>query len=297
MRTTKRFTPTVLERFTRQGRGEGTHAQYQPWHQITRGDPASRGRSHITIFRKRQFDLLSDKEMHAFLFSCMLHNLEDIRVQFPLSLEENAHELANYDVRRYSLHPGTLELARQLNIRHPRTTGAGGSDYWRPTTDILLTLRENDGSLTLLAIACKPDQKALSKRARQLLELERAYWLERSVEWLLITPAEYDESTGDTLRRIQPHCLCEPVSARCRELARNIVGTHQDMPFSTLCSILSESLGDKTLALQSLWQAVFYGELPIDLRRGWRPHIPLSMLTSADFAALNPIASRRSAWI
>jgi hypothetical protein len=122
MRTTKRFTPSVFDRFTRQGRGEGTYANYQAWHQVTRGDPSSRGRSHITNFREQQFDLLSDKEIHVFLFSSMLQNLDDIRVQFPLSLEENPHELAAYDIQHRSRHPGTLEIAKQLNIRHPRVT-------------------------------------------------------------------------------------------------------------------------------------------------------------------------------
>lgn len=297
MRTTKRFTPTVLERFARQGRGEGTYANYQAWHQVTRGDPSSRGRSHITNFRERQFDLLSDKEMHSFLFSSMLPNLDDIRVQFPLSLEENSHELAAYDIRYRSRQPGTLEIAKQLNIRHPICADKGKSKNWKPTTDLLLTLLKADGSRSLLAIACKPDRKPPSKRTRQLLDLERTYWLARSVEWLFITPAEYDESTSNTLRRIQPYCLGEQMSHQYRQLARNIALAFHGMSYNTLVSTLATEIGDTLLAQQALWQAVFYGELPVDLKRGWRPHLPLDLLTRADFSALNPVASRRSAWI
>lgn len=297
MRTTKRFTPAVLARFAREGRGEGTYANYQPWHKVSRGDPSSRGRSHISYFREQQFDLLSDKERHAFMFSSMLQNLDDIRVQFPLSLEKNLHELAAYDVRHRSWHAGTLEIAQQLNIRHAVCTDKGRSENWRPTTDILLTLMEANGKRSLLAIACKPDRKPLSKRTRKLLDIERTYWFTRGVDWLLITPNEYDQSTGNTLSRIKPYCLSEQMAHQYRVLARNVALAFPGMPYNILISMIEKEMGDKLRAQQALWQAVFYGELPVDLKRGWRPHLPLTILTRADFSALNPVASRRSAWI
>jgi hypothetical protein len=176
-------------------------------------------------------------------------------------------------------------------------TERGQSGNWRPTTDILLTLQETNGSKSLLAIACKPDRKPLSKRTRQLLDLERTYWLVRGVDWLLVTPAEYDDATSDTLRRIQPYCLCKQVSHQHRGLARDLVYAYQSTPYSTVFAVLSGEIGDDSLAQHALWQAVFYGDLPVDLRRGWRPHLPLSILAHAEFFTLNPVASRRSAWI
>jgi hypothetical protein len=49
-------------------------------------------------------------------------------------------------------------------------------------------------------------------------------------------------------------------------------------------------------AQRALWQAVWTGALPVDLRRGWRPHVPFRVISHAAFWDLNPIAARRSAW-
>ena len=65
MRTTKRFTPAVLDRFKREGRGTGIFQDYIPWHKVSRGDPASSGRSHLVIWRSRLRELLSDGELRS----------------------------------------------------------------------------------------------------------------------------------------------------------------------------------------------------------------------------------------
>jgi hypothetical protein len=77
MRTTKRFTPKVIARFERQHRGEGTYADYIPWHRVSRGDPASSGRSHLLMWRDRLRELLSDGELVEQLFATMLPDLDD----------------------------------------------------------------------------------------------------------------------------------------------------------------------------------------------------------------------------
>lgn len=77
MRTTKRFTPDVLDRFRREGRGTGVYTEYIPWHRVSRGDPASRGRSHLLNWRGRQRELLSDGELVMTLFVTMLPGIDD----------------------------------------------------------------------------------------------------------------------------------------------------------------------------------------------------------------------------
>ena len=84
MRTTKRFSPTVIARFLRQGRGEGIYEEYIPWHRVSRGDPASAGRSHLLMWRHRLRELLSDGELGEQLFATMLQNLDDSLEQFKL---------------------------------------------------------------------------------------------------------------------------------------------------------------------------------------------------------------------
>lgn len=298
MRTTKRFTPTLLARFAKEGRGTGTYQDYIPWHRVGRSDPASQGRSHLMMWRGRQRELLSDGEWVALIFSTMLPDLLDVREQFKLSLEACAHELASYDVRfgDYKTYPGTREVAKQLGIKHPMVYGDGLSDFWTMTTDQLLLLGEAGGSLNLLAIARKPDSTKLSKRDRQKLLIEKEYWSARGVCWLLLTPEVFEESVGLTIRRGTPWALGEPVPPEAIRTVVELVESTLGHTLTYAIRQLSLELGDDDFAQRAFWQAVWSGALTLDLRRGWRPHLPVELLTPADFASLNPVRSRRSAW-
>lgn len=298
MRTTKRFTPTLLARYMKEGRGTGTYQDYIPWHRVGRSDPASQGRSHLMMWRGRQRELLSDGEWVAILFSTMLPELLDVREQFKLSLEASAHELASYDVRfgGYKTYPGTFEIAKQLGIKHPMVHGGGVSDFWTMTTDQLLLLGEAGSDLNLLAIARKPNSTVLSKRDRQKLLIEKEYWSARGVSWLLLTPDVFEESVGLTIRRGAPWALGDPVDPKVISTAVDVVDSALGHTLTYAIRQLGLELGDDDFAQRAFWQAVWSGTLPLDLRRGWRPHVPVSLLTQAEFASLNPVRSRRSAW-
>lgn len=298
MRTTKRFTPNLLDRFRALRRGEGTYEVYTAWHRVTRGDPASSGRSHVVVWRGRQYHLLSDLELISFIFAVMLPNVNDIREQFPLSLEESTHELSAYDVRHLPVGcPGTLELARVLQIKHPRVNGNGRSAPWVLTTDLLLTVVDESGCKSLLAIAVKPASRLQKKRPRELLELEREYWRTRNVPWLLITDETFSERVGLMLRSIEPWIFGSQVDDTTRRMAtKHYHANGQLMSLANMLTSLSLTVGDMYSAQQAMWQSVVRGELSISLDRGWRPHEPLTLLTHEEFIDQNPIASRRSAW-
>ncbi|MBK9236730.1 MAG: Tn7 transposase TnsA N-terminal domain-containing protein [Rhodoferax sp.] len=297
MRTQKRFTPALIERFRRQGRGIGTFENYMPWHRVGRGDPSSMGRSHLMVWRNRQREMLSDGEWVGLLFSIMLNNLVDVREQFPLTLEGGPFELGDYDARFMGrIFPGTKEIARKLGFKHPRVHGDGGVKDWVMTTDQVLLLRRPDDQFELLALSYKPDGTVLTKRARQLLAIEAAYWAARSVQWLLITPDLFDEPVGLTLRRSAPWGLGTPVAASD---IRTAVSVAEDLLGHSLhytLEALVDHFADSDLAQRAFWQAVWCGALPLQLRRGWRPHIPLQLLDKRGFDAQNPVVSRRTAW-
>lgn len=298
MRTTKRFTPQVLQRFRRQGRGNGTFADYIPWHCVSRGDPASRGRSHLQMWRHRQCELLSDHEWSILLFVLMLLNLIDVREQFPLSHDEAAHELGAYRAdagdQRF---PGTLSIARRLGFRHPVTAKGEESESWVMSTDFLLALRTELGAIELLAIAVKTEEESRDKRKRQLLAIEREYWLARGVTWLLITPALYDEEVGLNLRMQMPWMLGDPAPEAAQQIAADTIRHFPGRSLTFILNQLTLALGEIDLAQRAFWQAVLSGKIPMKLRRGWRPHQPIVVLTHADFLAQNPVAAGRSAWI
>lgn len=297
MRTQKRFTPALLERFVRQGRGTGTYKDYLPWHRVGRGDPASLGRSHLMMWRERQRELLSDGEWLGLLFTTMISNLADVREQQRLSLEDGPPELALYDVRYGGKRfPGTLAVAKSLGFKHPRVTGDSASEDWVMTTDQLLVIRVPSGQLELLAVAYKPDEKKLTKRNRQLLAIEKAYWEVRGAAWLLITPALFAESVGDSLRRAVPWGLGVPVSASDISIAVHVVNQTLGHTFTYTLDVITAALGDTDLAQRAFWQAVWTGVIPMDLRTSWRPHLPIKLLSQDEFVALNPVASRRTSW-
>lgn len=297
MRTTKRFTPAVLERFRREGRGIGIYQDYIPWHRVSRSDPASQGRSHLVMWHGRQRELLSDEEWVALLFSTMLPNVADIREQFPLALESNHHELeAYYPGAFIQYFPGTQAMATQLGYKHPMTYGNGQRAPWVMTTDLLLTLKNPRGRLDLLAVACKPASELTHKRTKQLLEIEKAYWQARGVPWLLITPDLYDKLVGLTLRNVLPWSLGEPVPQGSLDSANSIFRSCYGHSLTHILLELEPILGDMNHAQLAFWQGVWFGQIPIDLRRGWRPHIPPLLLSTDEFTAQNPVAMRRSAW-
>ena len=299
MRTTKRFSPTVLARFLKQGRGTGTSESYIPWHRVGRSDPSSMGRSHLQMYKNRQREVLSDKEWVGLFFCTNLPYLHDLVEQFPLSLEDKAHESTEYRIPdAQTIFPGTLELAKRLGIKHPLTNEKGASCEWVMTTDILLVFKKlPSGDIELLAVAFKTDEDFSKKRTKQLLSLEREYWVSRNVEWLLITPNLYDKQVALRLRDSMPWALENAVSGSDIETASGIVPDLQGRSLTYVLEVLAAKFGTGTLAKRVFWQAVWSGKIPLDLRRGWRPHEPIRLLSSDEFMSLNPIASRRSAWI
>lgn len=297
MRTTKRFTPNLLDRFQKEGRGCGTYTNYRPWHGVSRSDPSSRGRSHLMTWDGRQRNFLSDDEWVAGLFALLTPGVDDLREQYPLNLGTGCHELGAYDVRFGTPGcPGTLEIADRLGYRHPRVNGNGRSAPWVLTTDLLLSVLDGSGGRQLLAVACKPADE-LSDRASELLAIERAYWTARDVEWLLITPTLYDEAAELTLRCTFQWALAEAVDSETRRAAASLARELEGAPLFFVLDRIGKALRQSpTVAKAAFWQSVWSRVLLLDLRRGWRPHLPIAFLSASDFLALNPIASRRTAW-
>lgn len=300
MRTTKRFTPKVLARFVREARGSGTYSDYIPWHRVSRGDPSSSGRSHLLMWRNRLRELLSDGELDKQLFASMLVGvgLDDVLEQFPLSNDDSQHILLRYGLQRdisLDKFPGTIGLAERLGIKHPKVREGGVTELWKPTTDFLLIFKSPSGSRQALAVAAKPN-RSLTIRQKQLLSLEREFWVVRGVPWLLITPDLYDLRVALTLRRIAPWALGKATDTDQKQLAAQVARESVGHTLTLVLERIASYLGNMDIAQRALWQCVWHGDLHIDLRRGWRPS-PLQFVSQEEFWTFNPIASRRSAWI
>ena len=225
-------------------------------------------------------------------------DVEDIREQFKLSLKGGRHELADYDIRFSGQDfPGTLACAEKLETKHPRLKRGEKSVPWVMTTDLLLLIRSPEQLPRLLAVSIKHDQSSIVKRGWELLNIERTYWAARSVQWLLITPDQFDEAVGLCLRRSAAWGLGKPAPRDAIQTASAVAEDGIGGTLSSTISTLATHFNSQDLALRAIWQAVWIGVLPLDLRRGWRPHLPIELLDQSSFIALNPIASGRSSWI
>lgn len=299
MRKGQRFTPYKLAKWRDNGRGTGTGADYQPWHQVTRDDPSSRGRSHLLNWRfGRLHHLLSDLELVVFAFASMLPGVVDLREQFPLYHSEHLRELATYDARVSGEVPGTRQIADELGYRHPLARAGNVASPWVMTTDVLLTLRNLAGQIELLAVSAKFSEELIAKRTRQLLEIEREYWRRQSVSWLLLTPDLYAKAVSTAIRIGMPFTIGQPDVAPdlingCAAMASDLEGR----TWLQCCDQVSRLFAVTTQTAQSaLWQSIWSGRLPGSLARMARVGEPLELLSPADFWEQNPIASRRTSW-
>lgn len=302
MRKGQSFTPARLERWRLSGRGTGIGADYQPWHQVTRDDPGSRGRSHLLRWRfGRLHHLLSDLERLGFIFASMLPYLVDLREQFPLAHEIHEVEVAAYRADKIGqVAPGTLEIAKDVGVRHPMTRRYGVQTPvpWVMTTDLLLTLSGGRAGAELFAVSLKYPADLEERRARELLQIERAYWAVQGVPWILVTPSQYDGLVERSLLNGLPFIVGEAAVAShliegCAALKDQICGR----PATHVQSFMVDRLGVHwSEASRVFWQAVWSGRLPVNLsRRSWIEGL-IEVISPPRFWEQNPLAVRRSEW-
>ncbi len=147
-----------IERFRKEGRGEGHGPDYRPWLNI--GDVASRGRSHRLrgIKSGHVHHLLSDVECSFLFILDWSDRVTDIRECYPLKREV------------------TQRIAAELGIRHPIDIPSRTPLVM--TTDFLVDVVQ-DGRLTLMARAVKRSAE-LDKRSRARETRNRAALLARA---------------------------------------------------------------------------------------------------------------------
>ena len=148
------------------GRGQGTLADYLPW--LTIHDLASLGVvSRVLGFTTgRIHHLLSGYETAFFYILDASPKALDIREQFPLLPLED-----------------TLRIATELGIWHPRDPV---SKYPRVfTSDFVVT---TPGGLVVRSV--KPSSELAKQRTADKLAVERRYWEEKGIEWRLVTEKE-----------------------------------------------------------------------------------------------------------
>jgi len=159
------WTEEKNKRFLKEGRGSGELCNYKPW--LTIYDVPSEGRAHRPKGWKtqREHQLLSDIELGYFYYLEWSDKVIDIREQFPLNLED------------------TLKIATTKNIPHPIENSTQTEIVM--TTDFLITSRIGN-EIVYSARSIKPSNKIEDPRVLEKQEIERQYWEDKNIQWLLI---------------------------------------------------------------------------------------------------------------
>lgn len=188
---TRPITARSIERRLDEGRGQGIGKAYKPW--LTVRDVPSRGQSarikSWTIHREHH--LLSLNEQRVFYYADWSDRVIDIREQYPLLPLE-----------------ATLAIAEVLGVRHPYDRRTGHPIVM--TTDFVVTVRAGYHTKDL-ARAVKPlsgDDSLQSERVLEKLQIEKAYWRARDVEWAVVPDVYIDRVFAENVRYLH----------KCRDL-------------------------------------------------------------------------------
>lgn len=169
----KRFAQTAedIDRWIKEGRGQGEGRQFLPWDTV-RDVPSDGTVARVYSYKTDRIShLLSGTEEHHFLGCDFSEPVVDLRESVALLPREE-----------------TQQIAAELGIRHPSYPRS--SEPTVMTTDLVLTLRKRSGQTAKWARSIKRLDRLkapLSRRDLEKLEVERRYWQRRAVPWALVT--------------------------------------------------------------------------------------------------------------
>lgn len=170
-----RYRVTDTKRF-KDKRGQGEFENYIPWIWVTDFSPHSLKFRIPGVKIKRLHHVLSLLEARVFYILEAMHDIIDIREQFPLlPLLE------------------TVEIAAENNIRHPKEKGIP----LVRTTDFLVIKKNRT-----IAISVKY-KKSLTPRNLELIEIERQYWKRRGIKFLVILETSITRPQYKNAKRIR----------------------------------------------------------------------------------------------
>lgn len=166
----REITEAKIERFIKEGRGQGTGKEYLPWLRIQDVPSEGRATRGVGWTTGRRHELLSDIERDYCYLLDYSDDVSDIREQFPLlPLEE------------------TLLIAEKIGVEHPTDPKTGIPIVM--TTDFLITFKDKNYARTV-----KPASQIENERTIEKFVIERLYWESRHVDWGMITDQDLPEA-------------------------------------------------------------------------------------------------------
>lgn len=178
------WTKEKLERYIKEGRGQGVGKDYKPW--TNTYEFSSRGRATRLFSKKtnRIHQLHSDNQYRAFLLFEFNERVIDIRESFPL-----------LDV---------LEVVDdQDDLRFDRFVDKETGQPYVLTTNFLLTIKDGNGNERFVARSIENTTKLKKKVTLERLEIERRYWLEKGIDWKVMTQKELSRQLAKNIEWVR----------------------------------------------------------------------------------------------
>ncbi len=220
-----------VQRFIKEGRGQGTGSEYVPW--VKTSDYSSKGRATRIrgIKTQRIHHLHSDNQLRAFFIFEHSDAVLDIRESFPL-----------LDV---------MEVVDDKDgLRFDKFTDNEGFPLVI-CTSFLLTVREETGEEKLIARSVKNTSELTKKITLEKLEIERRYWKARGVEWQIVTEKQLPRQFCDNIEWCRETLLEEMQED---ELVRALLAYIQNNSSIPIKLLLSEFENEQELEPgQGLW--------------------------------------------
>lgn len=178
---------TKIQKYIKEGRGQGFGVDYIPWTKTS--DYSSLGR--VTRLKgtkiPRIFHLQSDIQYRAFLLFEYQTSVIDIRETYPL-----------LDV---------METIDQDNLRFDKYRDKETNEPYVITTNFLLTTKDEAGNEKFIARTVKNTSELKRKISWEKLEIERRYWREKGIEWKVITEKQLPRQLAKNLEWIRETML------------------------------------------------------------------------------------------
>ncbi|MFE8698291.1 TnsA endonuclease C-terminal domain-containing protein [Cytobacillus sp. FJAT-53684] len=179
---------TKIKRLMAEGRGQGVGSDYIPW--IKTNEFSSKGRATRIFGVKtgRLHHLNSDNQYRAFLTFEFANQVLDLRESYPL-----------LDVMEV--------IDEKDDLRFDKFQDKETREGYVITTNFLLTVKEPGGNEKFVARTVKNTSELKRKITWEKLEIERRYWLNRQVDWKVLTEKQLPRQLAKNIEWVRETLL------------------------------------------------------------------------------------------
>ncbi|WP_031517534.1 heteromeric transposase endonuclease subunit TnsA [Desulfofalx alkaliphila] len=187
-----------LEKFIKEGRGQGRGSEYKPW--LTIQDFPSLGRvSRLVGWKtKRVHHFFSDIQTRYFYILDWADSVIDIREHYPLL--DIGNEIADIDdplLKRFiDRKSGTPQVI---------------------TTTFLITIKDKTGREVQVARSVKSASELGRARTLDKFEAERRYWKSRNIDWGIVTNREIPNTLAKNIEWVHTAIRLEDIGLTHQE--------------------------------------------------------------------------------